>query len=102
MSDRKQYHIDKRAQTIIDMLVRDHKSLLKDRKAKDRDDNTISLDSLLSTHQLAVLFGVSEVWLETLRREKAGPKWIALSSRCVGYKMNDVLAWLQARAKVAA
>lgn len=83
MSDRKKYHLDKRAQDIIAVLIRDN----------------ISPDQLLSTAQLAVLFGVSVNWLEALRLEKEGPKWIVLSPRCVRYKMSDVLAWLKARAR---
>jgi predicted DNA-binding transcriptional regulator AlpA len=99
VSDRKKYHIDKRAQTIIEMLVRKYKDLLKDRKIKDRDDKTVSLDQLLNTRQLAVLFGVSEVWLEILRQKKQGPEWIALGPRCIRYKISDVLAWLKVRAR---
>jgi predicted DNA-binding transcriptional regulator AlpA len=97
VSDRKRYHLDKRAQDIIDRLVREFKDLLKDRK--DRDSKTISLDQMLSTPQLAVLLGVSEVWLETLRQKKQGPKWIVLGPRCVRYRMGDILAWLKARAR---
>jgi predicted DNA-binding transcriptional regulator AlpA len=83
MSDRKKYHIDKRAQDIIAGLVRDN----------------ISPDQLLSTAHVAVLFGVSVPWLEQLRLNKEGPKYIHLSSRCVRYKMSDILAWLKVRAR---
>ena len=83
MSDRKRYHIDRRAQMIIDLLIREN----------------ISPDQLLSTTQLAVLFGVSVNWLEALRLEKQGPKYIVLSPRCLRYKMSDVLVWLKARAR---
>jgi hypothetical protein len=83
MSDRKKYHIDKRAQDIIAVLIRDN----------------ISSDQLLSTAQLAVLFGVSVNWLEALRLEKQGPKYIVLSTRCLRYKMSDILIWLKARAR---
>lgn len=96
MSDRTKFHIDKRAQTIIEMLVREYKDLLKDRDSKD------GMDQLLTTPQLAVLFGVSEIWLETLRKKKQGPKFIVLGPRCVRYKISDVLAWLKARAREAA
>jgi predicted DNA-binding transcriptional regulator AlpA len=89
----------KRAQTIIDMLVLNYKDLLKDSNNKDRDHKTISLDQLLSTAQLAVLFGVSEVWLEILRQKKQGPKWIVLGPRCVRYQVSDILAWLKIRAR---
>lgn len=95
MSDRKRFHIDKRAETIIDMLLRNYKNL----DTKTRDSNTIYLDQLLSTKQLAVLFGVSEIWLETLRSKKQGPEWIALGPRCIRYKLGSVLAWLKARAR---
>lgn len=71
MSGRKRFHIDKRAETIIDMLLRNYKGLV---DTKGRDNNTIFLDQLLSTKQLAVLFGVSEIWLETLRQKKQGPE----------------------------
>lgn len=96
MSDRQRFHIDKRAETIIDMLLRNYKGLV---DTKNRDNNTIFLDQLLSTKQLAVLFGVSEIWLETLRQKKQGPEWIALGPRCIRYKISDVLAWLKARAR---
>ena len=96
MSDRKSYHIDKRAQDIIDRLVREYKDLLKERK--DRD-NKISLDQMLNTRQVAVLLGVSVMWLETLRHKKQGPKYVVLGPRCVRYKISDILAWLKARAR---
>lgn len=104
MSDRQRYfryHIDKRAQTIIDMLVRNNKERTKGRRRNNEnsDNETISLDQMLSTPQLAVLFGVSEAWLEILRQKKQGPKYTVLGPRCVRYKMSDVLAWLKVRAR---
>jgi predicted DNA-binding transcriptional regulator AlpA len=94
VSDRKRFHIDKRAETIIDMLLRNYKII----DTKNRD-NAIYLDQLLSTKQLAVLFGVSEIWLEMLRSKKQGPEWIVLGPRCTRYKVGAVLAWLKARAR---
>jgi predicted DNA-binding transcriptional regulator AlpA len=101
VSDRKKYHLDKRAQDIIDRLVREYKDLLKERNTKDRD-NKISSDQMLNTRQVAVLLGVSEVWLEILRSKKQGPKYIVLGPRCVRYKVGDLLAWLKVRAREAA
>jgi predicted DNA-binding transcriptional regulator AlpA len=86
VSDRKSYHIDQRAQDIIDKLIH----------------GKISSDQLLSTPQLATLFSVSEAWLEQLRLNKRGPKHITLGHRCLRYKMSDVLAWLESRADARA
>lgn len=88
MSDRQKFHIDKRASTIIEMLVR-----------KETDRKPISKDQMLNTRQVAVLFGVSVVWLELLRQKKQGPKYIVLGPRCVRYKVGDLLVWLQSRAR---
>jgi len=96
MSDRQKFHIDKRAETIIDMLLRNYKIL----NVKS-DKNAVYLDQLLSTKQVAVLFGVSDVWLELLRQKKQGPKWIALGPRCIRYKLSDILDWLQARVRAS-
>jgi predicted DNA-binding transcriptional regulator AlpA len=82
VSDRK-YHIDKRAETIFDGLTREK----------------ISPDQLLRTRQVAKLLAVSEAWLEQLRLNKQGPKYIKLSERSLRYKMGDILAWLQVRAR---
>jgi predicted DNA-binding transcriptional regulator AlpA len=91
VSDRQKYHLDKRAQTIIEMLVR-----------KEKDRKPISKDQMRNTRQVAVLFGVSEVWLEILRQKKQGPKYVVLGPRCVRYKVGDLLAWLEVRARGAA
>jgi predicted DNA-binding transcriptional regulator AlpA len=108
VSDRQKFHIDTRAQKIIDMVIRKQQELFKDRdnqkrrrKPEDSDNDTIPWDQMLSTPQLAVLFGVSEIWLETLRQRKQGPKYVVLGPRCVRYKMNDVLSWLKSRARCA-
>jgi predicted DNA-binding transcriptional regulator AlpA len=96
VSDRQRFHIDKRAESIIDMLRRNYKDLV---DTKNRDKNAVYLDQLLSTKQLAVLFGVSHVWLELLRQRKQGPKWISLGPRCTRYKLSDILAWLETRVR---
>ena len=76
----KHFHIDKRAETILDA-------------SKNVDD-----DDLLSTKQLAVWLGVSVQFLETgqilgLRP----PSSSMLSARRIGYLRSAVRTWLQER-----
>jgi predicted DNA-binding transcriptional regulator AlpA len=42
--------------------------------------------------------GVSEATWERMERKGEGPKRVLVSERRVGYRVNDLLAWLDARA----
>jgi hypothetical protein len=60
---------------------------------------TGNADDLLSTRVLARMLGVGEQWLEIGRSTgRYGPPYLKLSSRCVRYRRDRVLAWLEERA----
>jgi predicted DNA-binding transcriptional regulator AlpA len=59
-------------------------------------------DQLITSKQLAALFGVSLQWVEIARHRGEGPKWVAISARCIRYRMVDVIEWLQERGKARA
>jgi predicted DNA-binding transcriptional regulator AlpA len=62
----------------------------------------IADDQLISSKQLAALFGVSLPWVEIARHRGEGPKWVAISARCIRYRMVDVIAWLKERGEARA
>jgi predicted DNA-binding transcriptional regulator AlpA len=55
------------------------------------------LDKLLDTAEVAAMLGVATRTLEFWRytRPNRGPKYVAISRRCVRYRYGDVLAYLQ-------
>jgi predicted DNA-binding transcriptional regulator AlpA len=80
------YHIDARTAQILALL----------------QTAAIADDQLISTKQLAALFGVSEQWVEITRHRGEGPKWVKISERCIRYRMAAVIAWLQERGEARA
>jgi predicted DNA-binding transcriptional regulator AlpA len=52
---------------------------------------------LLSTRAAATELGVSEAWLEGLRRKGGGPPYYQLSPRKTRYSLSDLKAWLTER-----
>ena len=49
---------------------------------------------VLRTQPAAEYLGVSASWLEKLRRRGAGPRFIRLGSRAIGYDLRDLDRWL--------
>jgi hypothetical protein len=72
------HHLDKRAAQLIE--------------STNGDD-----DELLSTRQLAELWGVSEQFLELARKGGYGPEWVRLAPRCIRYRRGTARAWLATR-----
>jgi predicted DNA-binding transcriptional regulator AlpA len=54
---------------------------------------------VLTTAQAATLIGLSEATLERLRYAGQGPPTVALSARRLGYRVRDLMAWLDARVR---
>ena len=52
---------------------------------------------ILRTPETARYVGLSESWLEKQRMEGGGPPYIKLSSRAVGYRLDDLDRWLESR-----
>jgi predicted DNA-binding transcriptional regulator AlpA len=72
------HHIDKRARQLADAIVGEP-------------------DQLMTTRELALFLGVSMQFLDIGRSKGYGPKFQAISPRCVRYRRSDVLKWLNAR-----
>ena len=96
MSDRKGFHIDKRAETIIDMLRRNYKNL----DTKTSDSNT-SLPGPATQHKATggVVWRERRYGWRLLRRRSKGRSGSPCGPRCIRYKLGSVLAWLKARAR---
>lgn len=52
---------------------------------------------ILSERELSDWLGVSQPTLSRLRRDKAGPAFVRLSARRVGYRRSAVEDWLKHR-----
>jgi len=59
---------------------------------------SIDLNRLLTQEQAAALLGVAPRTLENHRARRVGPRFIALSRRCVRYKLADLEAWIASKA----
>ena len=53
---------------------------------------------VLTPKQTASLLGELEATTERKRKARTGPRWIRLSERRIGYRLSDILAWLDERA----
>ena len=53
---------------------------------------------VLTPKQTANMLGESEATTERKRKARTGPRWIRLSERRIGYRLSDILAWLDERA----
>jgi predicted DNA-binding transcriptional regulator AlpA len=84
-TNKKRYHIDRRANRI----------------AAGLENSGASPDKLYTTKQLAHWFETSEQWLERERYKATGPPFVRLGPRCIRYRQSDVLAWLNERASSA-
>jgi predicted DNA-binding transcriptional regulator AlpA len=73
----KTHHLDKRATRLIPEIG-------------DGDD-------LLTTEEVAELFGVSPIWVEIGRSKNYGPPFVWLSGRAVRYRRADLRKWLKSR-----
>jgi hypothetical protein len=78
-----------------------------DRFAKDLARNLADRDpdELLDTKTLARLIHKSVQWVEIGRSpndpsKRYGPPFVRLHTRCIGYRVRDVLAWLRARSEM--
>jgi len=56
-----------------------------------------NVDPLLSERELCLWLGVSLPSLQRLRSSGAGPRFVKLTRRRIGYRRSDVDAWLAAR-----
>ena len=82
-TDRKRFHLDKRAALIL-------------KATADAD-----ADYLLSPKEAAAELGVSEVWLAKRRLHGDGPPYERLSPHCIKYRRSKNRAWLEQRSFVA-
>jgi predicted DNA-binding transcriptional regulator AlpA len=63
---------------------------------------TLNDDTLLSTKQVAALFGVSTQCLELWRKQGSGPQWVKLGPRTTRYRYGNVVKWLNQRGRLSA
>ncbi len=66
---------------------------------RTRTHTTQAGPGLLTTRQVARMFGLSFRAVEEWRRRGRGPKFLQLTSRVVRYRREDVERWLQGREK---
>jgi Helix-turn-helix domain len=59
---------------------------------------TMLEDKVLTQGEAAAFLHVEPRTLETWRRKESGPAFIRYSNRCVRYRLEDLRAWLTARA----
>ena len=52
---------------------------------------------VLRTQEAALYVGLSESTLEKLRLYGGGPRFVRLRPRAVGYRVDDLDAWLESR-----
>ena len=57
---------------------------------------------VISEARAAELAGVSLVHFRRLRRQSQGPRFVRLGERRLGYRLGDVLAWIDERLSDAA
>ncbi len=57
-------------------------------------------DPMLSTKQAAEFLGISRRTLEKFRMTGGGPRYVAISGRCVRYDPADLEAWLDSKKRV--
>ncbi len=69
-----------------------------DAGAGDQLPTALESYRVLPARQAAMLLGLSEATLERLRYTNEGPVARRLSARRLGYRISDLLAWLDARA----
>lgn len=53
--------------------------------------------TLLTPRQAAAYTGLAIATLQRQRTEGTGPKFVKIGKRRVGYRLTDLLAWLDAR-----
>jgi hypothetical protein len=71
-----------------------------DRAASEVLHHLLGEDRVISEAQAARELNLSNATLKTLRRNGLGPRYISLSEARVGYRLKDLRAWLDARARV--
>lgn len=54
-------------------------------------------DRLVAQREAAGFLGVSPNTLNFWRTKGRGPKYVAISNRCVRYRVSDLTAWVNAR-----
>lgn len=62
------------------------------------DTHTNGLDKLLTQARAAELLNVKPRTLENYRARRVGPPFIAISRRCVRYRLADLEAWIASKA----
>ena len=59
------------------------------------------LDTLIPEEHAARFLSVSARALQKWRSEGSGPKYCALSSRCIRYRRRDLIAWSESKLKTS-
>jgi predicted DNA-binding transcriptional regulator AlpA len=70
----------------------------KSEQPKTRKDET-KLEDLLTSTEAAKLLKVSKAWMERKRWAKEPPEYIKVSPRCVRYRKQDLLEYVNNRVK---
>ncbi len=56
---------------------------------------------LIPKSEAAHFLGLTERFLEVRRQQGGGPRYVAISSRCIRYRRHDLKAWADARVRVS-
>ena len=65
------------------------------------NSDKIAIEKVLSTKDAAKYLSLSGRTLEAFRRTGNGPSYIKVSNRCVRYRLSDLTAWLNNRARIS-
>lgn len=71
------------------------------KKTPRPDIHPAILKRLMSPADAAAVLGVAEQTLAHWRARGSGPRFFALSARCVRYRQEDLEAWLAERARAS-
>jgi predicted DNA-binding transcriptional regulator AlpA len=75
----------------------DEKSAARDAGAERALGSRVSVNDLLTPHQVAAYLGLAYATLQRQRTEATGPKFIKLGKRKIAYRAVDLAAWLATR-----
>jgi hypothetical protein len=70
-------------------------------KPKNTTQPDANLECLITEKQTSEVLNLTPRWLQKKRMEGGGIPFVRISSRCVRYRMRDVLDWIEANTKTS-
>jgi len=67
----------------------------------EKHPNTAETTALLRSHQVAEMIGMKRSWIYDAMKRGEFPNQIRIGKRAVGWRRDDVLAWIDAREAAA-